>query len=198
MDKIFSTRFEGELSVGRTNTLLKAGVENIKNYAYFNQSAVPAQFDGNIQVLSATLKQDFKMGIFHLDNDITWQKSSNQEILPLPDLTLYSNLYMDFKLAKKVLSVQLGADVRYFTSYYAQSFMPNTGQFHLQPENDLVKIGNYPIVNVYANIHLKRTRIYVMMYHINQGMGNKNAFLVPHHPINPRLFKFGLSWNFYD
>ncbi len=198
MDKIFKTRFEGELFVGRSKTLLKAGVENIKNFAYFNQSAVPAQYDGNIQVLSATLKQDFKLGILHLDNDITWQKSSNQEILPLPDLTLYSNLYLDFKLAKKVLSVQLGGDVRYFTSYYAQSFMPNTGQFHLQPENDLVKVGNYPIVNVYANIHLKRTRIYVMMYHINQGLGKQNSFLVPHHPINPRLFKFGLSWNFYD
>ena len=127
-----------------------------------------------------------------------WQKSSNSEILPLPDINIYSNLYIDFKLAKKILSIQLGGDVRYFTSYYAPGYMPNTGQFHLQPDNDRVKIGNYPICNVYANIHLKRTRIYVMMHHINQGMGRQNSFLTPHNPINPRLFKFGISWNFYD
>ena len=198
MDKVFTTRLEGELSIGRSKTLLKAGVENIKNYTYFNQSAVPAQHSGNIQVLSATIKQDLKLGILHFDNEVTWQKSSNSEILPLPDINIYSNLYIDFKLAKKILSIQLGGDVRYFTSYYAPGYMPNTGQFHLQPDNDRVKIGNYPICNVYANIHLKRTRIYVMMHHINQGMGRQNSFLTPHNPINPRLFKFGISWNFYD
>ncbi len=41
--------------------------------------------------------------------------------------------------------------------------------FHLQPTDDQVQIGGYPIVNVYANLHLKRTRFYVMMYHVNQG-----------------------------
>ena len=76
--------------------------------------------------------------------------------------------------------------------------MQKTGKFYLQPTADLVEIGNYPIINVYANIHLKRTRIYAMMYHVNEGMGNRNAFYAPHYPINPRLFKFGISWNFYD
>ncbi len=198
MDKEFKTRIEGEIRLPRWRTQLKAGVENIKNYTYFNQQALPDQYNGNIQILSASLKQDFKLGIFHLDTDVTWQRSSNQTILPLPDLSLYGNLYIDAKLAKNVLSVQLGADVRYFTKYYAPGFMAATGQFFLQPDNDLVEIGNYPVINVYANLHLKRTRIYAMMYHINQGMGNSKYFYAPHYPINPRLFKFGISWNFYD
>ena len=109
MDKEFRTRIEGELSIARWRTRLKAGVENIKNYTYFNQQAVPEQKSGSIQVLSASLNQDFKLGIFHLDNEVTWQKSSDQTVLPLPDLSLYHNFYMQFKLAKKVLSVQLGA-----------------------------------------------------------------------------------------
>ena len=37
-----------------------------------------------------------------------------------------------------------------------------------------------------------------MMYHLNAGMGNRNYFTVPHYPINPRLLKIGISWNFYD
>ena len=170
----------------------------IKNYTYFNQQAVPEQKSGSIQVLSASLNQDFKLGIFHLDNEVTWQKSSDQTVLPLPDLSLYHNFYMQFKLAKKVLSVQLGADVRYFSKYNAPAYMPAIQNFYLQPENDQVEIGGYPIVNVYANLHLKRTRFYVMMYHVNQGMSSPNYFLSPHYPINPRVLKFGLSWNFYD
>ena len=198
LEKEFRTRVEGELNIARWKTNLRAGVENLKNYTYFNQQALPVQHSGNIQVLDATLKQDFKLGIFHLDNEVTWQKSSNETVLPLPDLSLYHNFYLLTKIAKKVLTVQLGADVRYFTEYHAPAYTPAIQQFHLQPENDQVKIGGYPIVSAYVNLHLKRTRIFAMMYHINAGMGNRNSFLVPHHPINPRLFKIGVSWNFYD
>ena len=198
LSKEFRTRVEGELNIDRWRTNLKAGVENIKNYTYFNGQALPQQHSGSIQVISAMLKQDFKLGILHLDNEVTWQKSSNQSVLPLPDLSLYHNLYLLTRLFKKVLTVQLGADVRYFTEYNAPAYQPAIQQFHLQPESDQVKIGGYPIVNVYANLHLKRTRIFVMMYHINSGMGNRNSFLVPHYPINSRLLKIGVSWNFYD
>ncbi|WP_455963719.1 putative porin [Bacteroides bouchesdurhonensis] len=198
MAKEFHTRVEGELNIARWRTRLNAGVENIKNFTYFNQQALPAQKSGSLQVVSARFNQDFKLGIFHLDNEVVWQKSSDQDVLPLPDFSLYHNFYMQFKLAKKVLSVELGADVRYFSKYFAPAYMPATEQFYLQPDNDRVKIGGYPIVNVYANLHLKRTRFYVMMYHVNQGISKPNYFLAPHYPINPRVLKFGLSWNFYD
>ena len=198
MDKEFRTRVEGELNIARWGTNLRANVENIKNYTYFNPSAMPEQNGGNIQILSATLAQNFRLGILHLDNEVTWQKTSNEAVLPLPQFSLYHNLYILTKLAKKVLTVQLGADVRYFTTYNAPAYAPGIQQFHLQPTNDQVEIGGYPIVNVYANLQLKRTRIFAMMYHVNAGMGKPNYFLVPHYPINPRLFKIGISWNFYD
>lgn len=198
MEKEFRTRIEGELNIARWKTNLRAGVENVKNYTYFNPKALPEQFGGNLQILSATLSQNFRLGIFHLDNEVTWQKSSNNAVLPLPELSLYHNFYLQTKLAKKVLSVQIGADVRYFTKYNAPAYMPVTQQFYLQPTNDQVEVGGYPIVSVYANLHLKRTRIFAMMYHVNQGMGKANSFLAPHYPINPRLLKIGLSWNFYD
>ena len=198
MSKEFRTRVEGELNIDRWRTNLKAGMENIKNYTYFNSKGLPQQHSGNIQVLSAVLRQDFKLGVLHLDNEVAWQKSSNESVLPLPDFSLYHNLYLLGKVFKKVLTIQLGADVRYFTKYYAPAYQPALQQFQLQPEENRVELGGYPIVNVYANLHLKRTRIFVMMYHVNAGMGNRNSFLVPHHPINSRLLKIGVSWNFYD
>ena len=198
MSKEFRTRVEGELNIDRWRTNLKAGMENIKNYTYFNSKGLPQQHSGNIQVLSAVLRQDFKLGVLHLDNEVAWQKSSNESVLPLPDFSLYHNLYLLGKVFKKVLTIQLGADVRYFTKYYAPAYQPALQQFQLQPEENRVELGGYPIVNVYANLHLKRTRIFVMMYHVNAGMGSRNSFLVPHHPINSRLLKIGVSWNFYD
>ena len=75
MSKVFRTRVEGELEIPRWGTKLNAGVENIKNYAYLDSHATPNQFGKNIQVISASLQQNFKVGIFHLDNEIIWQKS---------------------------------------------------------------------------------------------------------------------------
>lgn len=217
LSKIMRTRIEGKLSVDRWKTQLKARVENIKNYTYLDNTSVKytetssgkevttykndvavKQNSGNIQVFSAALRQDFKLGIFHLDNEITYQKSSNQDVLPLPELTLYHNLYIKFGLAKKVLQIEMGADVRYFTQYYAPDYTPAIGQFYLQNKETRYKLGGYPLLNGYINLHLKRTRIFIAMYNLIQGQGEKSYFLAPHYPLNPRLLKFGLSWNFFD
>ncbi len=198
LEKVFRTRIEGELSSERLGSRIKIGVEYIKNYTYFNSLATPEQYSENLQIVMAGLQQNFRLGIFHLDNEIIWQKTSNSSVLPLPELSFYHNFYIQTRLAKKVLSIRLGADVRYFTRYYAPAYMPAIQQFHLQAEDNRVSIGSYPFVNVYANLHLKRTRFFVMMSHVNQGSGSSNYFLVPHYPVNPRLLQFGLSWNFYD
>ncbi len=209
LDKEFRTRIMGEFSIKRWKTRIKAGVENIKNYTYLANTSIASPNEGymsrlavkqesnNIQVISATLNQDFKVGILNLDTEFTYQKTSNKEVLPLPELNLYANLYLKFKIAK-VLNTEIGADVRYFTSYYAPDYSAALGQFCQQNQADKIEIGNYPIVNIYANFLLKETRFYVMYYHINEGTGNMNYFLAPHYPMSPKTLWFGLSWNFYN
>ena len=118
--------------------------------------------------------------------------------MPLPLLNVYSNLYLKFVYAK-VLKIQIGADARYFSSYYAPDYAPALEQYFVQEGEHKVQVGGYPFINVYANFHLKQVRFYVMYYHVTQGLfENSNSFLAPHYPVNPRMFKLGLSWNFWD
>ena len=37
-----------------------------------------------------------------------------------------------------------------------------------------------------------------MMTHVNKGSGDKNYFFVPHYPLNGSVFRFGVSWNFFN
>ncbi len=210
------TRIEGTLSNKRSRTALRVGLENVTNYAYFavNKTLLPKvntesvnntdyshnitsmQHSGNIQVFSATLKQDVKVGPLNWENEVTYQTSSNQDILPLPTVNIYSNLYLLFRFAK-VLRVEIGGDIRYFTKYYAPDYAPTIGQFAIQDANKpRIKCGNYPIVNAYANLHLKRCRIYVAVNHANAGTGR--MFLAPHYPLNPMTIHWGVSWNFFN
>jgi len=191
---IYRTHVGGTFSIPTRLLSLNVSVENITNYIYFNSVALPTQYTGNIQVLAANLKLDFHVGKFVLENNVVYQVSSQPGMLPLPDLTLYHNLYFD-DLWFKVLSMQLGVNVRYHTAYYAPSYMPATGQFFTQSN---VLIGNYPVMNAYLNFHLKRTRFFLEYYHVNQLFMKGAYYSMPNYPIDPTIMKMGVSWNFYD
>ena len=183
-----------EVNLESTRTNLSAGVESIQNYVYFNTQGTPDQFESNLQVITARLKQDFRFGAFNWENEAVYQLSSEKKILPLPQLSLYSNMYLGVKLAK-VLTLQLGADVHYHTSYYAPYYQPATQQFQLQEE---VEVGNYPLINAYANLHLKQARFFVMFYNVGSKFVDPEYFSLPHYPLNPMSMKMGISVTFND
>lgn len=210
-DNELRQRIEGVIDIPHTQTTITVGVENIKNFSYFQNTGImlnantnnpivsnnvsSMQCGDNIQIVSANLRQNFKLGILHWENDVTYQTCSHTDVLPLPTVSLYTNLYLQFKIAK-VLKTEFGADMKYFTRYYAPDYSPVIGMFMNQNSLKKVKIGNYPMFSVYANFDLKRTRFYVMYHHANQSDGH--YFWGPGYPMNPASIRFGLSWNFYD
>ena len=210
MSKIIHTRIEGKFGYEKTKTTVRVAFDNIKNHTFFamgynvtddfgrtGNTLSVVQKSGAISLLTLELQQKLKLGPLHWDNVITYQKSSDDMALPVPDLNIYTNLFLRFKIAR-VLKCDFGADARFFTKYYAPDYSPALGQYAVQTSNNRTEVGNYPIVNVYANFHLQRTRFFVMMSHINAGQGKPDYFLAPHYPLNQRIFRFGVSWNFYN
>lgn len=210
-------KIDGTLRLKKFGTKLQVGFENVSNYTYFGMqntllegkstsSIIPTDYShsvgvkqaSSVQVFGATLSQDLSWKIIHWDNHLSFQTSTDQDALPLPKFNAYTNLYLLFRIGiNKILRVQIGGDMRFFTSYYAPDYSPAIQQFATQDVNhERVKIGGYPIVGAYVNMHLKHCRIYVSARHVNAGSGH--SFLVPHYPINPMTIHFGLSWNFFN
>ncbi len=204
------THLEGLFSYDKTRTSLRVAIDEIQNYTYFGMSynysntgrkALTAgvyQEATNLNILTLQLKQDFAFGPFNWENMVTYQNTSSKAVLPLPTLNLFSNLYLKFKIAR-VLSVELGGCMTYFTKYEAPDYLPQISSFAVQKNADSrVEIGGYPFIDVYANMHLKRARFFISMNHINAGSGSKQYFLAPHYPTNARILRVGVSWNFYN
>ena len=190
--KIRRVNFGGRLDLPFSGTSLSVDVDNIQNYIYFNDKYLPTQHGSNIQIFSARLNQDFRLGILNWRNRVTYQTSSNDNVIPLPKLAVYSNLFLLFKVA--TLHVQLGVDCDYYTSYYGLAYQPATASFATQRK---VKVGNYPFMNVYANMKLSKARFFVLFSHFNQGLfGGNNYFSVPDYPLNPRRLQLGVSVDF--
>jgi hypothetical protein len=186
---------KGRIGLPKRDISVGVQFQNLTNYVFLGEDCMPVQYNDNLQVLAVDLLAKLRAWRFHLDVQAVYQLTGNKEVLPLPDVALYGNFYYKDKFFK-VLTVQIGATVRYHTEYYGNAYMPALGQFYVQRE---VLIGNYPEVNVYANFHLKTVRFFVQYYHLNKGLfGGVNYLSMPNYPINPGTLQFGLSWNFWE
>ncbi len=209
LENITHMHVGGTLSFPKTRTQLRVAYDAIENHTYFATTWTDTgesrlynavnvkQNSGTVSVLTAELQQDFVLGPLNWQSVVTVQKTSDEDVLPLPSVNVYSNLFLRFKIAR-VMKCDFGADVRYFTEYNAPSYVPGMGMYAVQGNDEKIKVGNYPTVNIYANFHLQQTRFFVMLSHINAGSGNKRYFLSPYYPMNERVFRFGLSWNFFN
>ena len=173
---------------------LNVAFENITQHIYFDADGLPQQMNGNIQLLSADLQLNLTTPWVNLDNRVVYQHTSSA-YLPLPALTMYNNLYYHGTWVK-ALDVQIGVDMRFFTKYYAPVLNPALGQFCIQNQE---QVGNYPVMNVYANFYVKhiRLKLFAQYQHFNASFMNKQYFSMPTYPMAPDMFRAGLSWHFY-
>ena len=189
-DSSFISKLAPELGL-----VAKVNESNLSNYIYLDKNSTPAQSSDNISISRLTLREQLKIWYLHFDNEITYQyTNASEDVMDLPQVCLYSNLYLLTKPLFKVLIVQLGADMRYNSKYYAPAYMPATGLYYAQTEE---KIGDYPYYDLYLNFHLKSFRVFLEYNHINNVWSNTHNYLVtPGYALDQDYFKFGLSVNF--
>jgi hypothetical protein len=187
----------GSLQVSNEALKLEAGahLSLVTDLVYYTDSARPAQYGGVVSLIGLNLKKHFSAGIFHSDHLIHYQLSSDNNVVRLPDLSYYTSNYISFTVVKNALTAQLGFDLYYYTRYRALAFAPSSGIFHNQ---DIMELGNYPYLNPFLTAKLKRTRFYLRYDHPYAGLIKKNYFHVLNYPMPGRVFRFGLSWTFYD
>lgn len=166
----------------------------INNFIYNNYQGIPSQTGKELLVISAFADKDFNYRNLHFRVRALWQQASNEEFIHIPDFSAFVSAYYKF-VVSKVLFAQIGADTRYNTKYYADAYSPATGLFYLQNEK---KYGNYPYIDVYANLRLKRTIVFFKMLNIGTNFIDGEYITTPHYPMPRSTFRFGLSWLFYD
>lgn len=170
-------------------------VEQLVNLIYFDSLALPAQYSQSVSILKWRVTKDLYLGKFGMQNALEGAKLSNTQVIRSPDFFVYSSLFYQNRLFKKVLNLRMGIDVRYNSAYVPYAYMPATTDFYLQNN---VKLEDYPVFDFFAVANLKRARLFFKVEHINQGIQREGYFQSPYYPIGKRAFKLGVSWSFYD
>jgi hypothetical protein len=189
----------GEIRMPALNLWVSADYSLLTDHIWFDRDAMPRQYEGAISILSLRADNELKFWKFRFRNRLLLQSSSHADIVPLPLLTAKSSLRLyhefRFKSTGGRLETSLGAELQWNTPWYAPAYMPATGLFYTQ---DQTRAGNYPYVNLFLNLKLKRTRGFIAFDHVNQGLSGYNYFMVPGYPMPVRTFRYGVAWTFYN
>lgn len=192
--KVSKTKVEAILEIPKWKFEASFGYSLVNNYIYHDTLGVIRQHNGNVNVMSAYLKKNFKIWYFHLDNEVLFQYSSDTKVLSLPMFTFRLKYYLEFQAVKNVLTMQIGANVTFNTQYYAPAYNPALGTFQLQ-EREL--IGNNPYIDVFVNMQWKRVSVFLKVINVGQGWPEGDMFSAYQYVKPYRAFKIGIHWPFY-
>ncbi len=183
----------GSASLPRFGTTLSAHYATLGNYIYFGNDRLPAVCPSPIHVVEARVQHLYHWRILNCEIEGVYQLSSNKEALPLPMFAGRMHIFLQFPIAK-VMFTQAGIECYYHTSYKAPTYDIASMQFYNQNEST---IGNYPILNAYANFKLRRVRFYVVYYNWGDFFLRGNGrFSLPHYPTTPPNVRLGISFDF--
>ena len=166
----------------------------VNNFMYWNETALPAQANSEFSVAQVFIGKDFKFGGLNIQNSVQYQKSTSEKYIHIPQVSTRNTIFIE-GLISKVLTFQLGVDMRYDTEYYADYYNPAMGTFYVQHNE---KIGNYPWLDAFVNLKIKRTRFYVKYTNMGTKIIKSGYYTTPSYPAQIASASFGLSWTFYD
>jgi hypothetical protein len=169
------------------------------NYIYITDS-MPAAYTKPISITALTLEKEFIVWKFHSYNKLTYQVSENRNVIEVPSLLFYTSTYFDhtwrFNLTEGQIRTMIGFDINYNSGFNGYNYIPALAMFYQQGNPQTA--GNYPYLDLWLNLRLKRTRFFLKFEHINSSVENKDYYYAVNYPAKIRSFKFGLSWTFYD
>jgi hypothetical protein len=175
---------------------IKASYSILDNYTYFNEEAKPVQATETINYLKIKASSSLTYRKFTLDNTVMYQQvSKGADIFRVPEIVTRNTLYYSNYFFKgKPLFIQTGVTFKYFTPFKANAYNPLLSEFVLQ---NTTEIGDYPIVDIFVNMQVRRTRLYFNFENITASFTGRNYYAAPNYPYRDFTFRFGLVWNFF-
>lgn len=190
------TRFEVMFKVPDYGIELGFWQSVLKDKVYYDENSLPQQCSDAVSVTSIYAQKDFTIKGLHLNHRFLVELTSDRKVMPVPTFSAFLSYFYEFWIKRDVLRMQAGVDARYNTSYYAPSWNPALSVFYNQNE---VSVGSYPYIDLFVTAKWKRMRIFLKYQHLNCHLfGNGEYFAIAKYPLNPGMFKFGISWAFYD
>ncbi len=186
---------QGEFGILLMGFDLNASYTRITGYTYLNQNIQPVQYLKGLSILAAHANKEFRIKHWITTIYASFQQVNPYSVLQQPALIGKLTLSYDVVLFKNALHAQVGISGTYHSEWFQDAYMPALRAFYRQ--NRYIA-GNYPYLDAFVNLNIKRARIFIKYEHFNAAFMNYNYMVVPDYPQGDAALKFGISWLFFD
>jgi hypothetical protein len=171
-----------------------------QNLIYLGENALPAQADKKVQHILAGVDLHVKVWKkFNIHHTVTYQKVSDTSVLRIPTWTNATQVYWESWLFKKATLVQFGFDIWHRSSCAGYMYNPVMQSYYVSSiDNPLHTMPMMLSSDVFVNLQIRKTRIFLKLSNAFQGLGQKGYFTTPYYTGIPRSLDFGISWKFFD
>jgi hypothetical protein len=183
-------RFNDNVRIG-----LGAEYNSYSNYIFYDSTLLPQQQNGTFNVLTLSLRQQFQLAHFKWYGSLRYNLVSAVDPIRLPPVIARQTFIGEWQLFKAAITFQVGCDLTYIGSYYADGYHTNLSVFYVQ---DAIKLKSYMYFDPFVAIQIKSVRAYIRAEHVNAGLMGRTYYMIPHYPGNDLALKLGLSWIFND
>lgn len=185
-----STTIGGSYTIPKLQINLIGRYHLLNNYIFFDSTGIVQQTGTPVSILQLMVQKDFKVGNFHLDNLFAFQQTS-EDFIRLPQIFGKHSLYYA-GLWFKVLSVELGFDLRYNDAYFSEYYNPVTGQFQLQNRQ---RVEFYPAVDAFFSLRIQKFRAFVKMENITSfARPDEYFYQTAYYPNVKASIRMGVKW----
>ncbi len=190
-ERIFSFTGEYRYKTIRTGATFRS----LGNYTYFDDSVLPRQAANPGSVMQLYVSGTIPLHYFGINLRAVYQTTSMAAFLHLPLLTGKMDLFFKKWIFKGAAHLQTGFQLSYYTSYYADAYMPELRAFYTQHEK---KIGDYLYLDAYASMKIKSFRFFLQGKNLLGFFGNNYYYNSPGYPAADGGFYLGVSWKLYN
>ncbi|MFP4691971.1 MAG: putative porin [Bacteroidales bacterium] len=163
---------------------------------FLNAAAYPVQRDDVVSVWTARLSARFEPGVFRTRHELLYQFLDERHYEQFPPWVSHHSFYAAFSLFDEALFTHIGFDVRYNAPYEPMAYMPVLRQFYRQYDYES---GHVFLVDAFVNAQISRARLFVKFQHLaGLVFDHGPVYDIPFYPLPEAMFKFGVSWMFFD
>lgn len=193
-NKVKTSHLQLKMESGIAN--IQANYYQLSDAVVLDENAMPVQLDDVVRVFSLRLESTLNIGRFYASNDIVFQHTNESGFETFPGLLSQHSVFAKFVLFDGALNGNAGFDIRYNSPYQQMAYMPMVRQFYVQnsyeSDHDI-------LLDVFLNARISRARLFVKLEHILGLLPDaRPIYGIPFYPLPEAMFKFGISWMFFD
>lgn len=200
-DNIGVDQIKGTIKVDLERFRLRPSLtlNRINNYIYFGLDRAVQQSGSEAFMIMPGLEANVRIGKkFRWDTEVIYTSLGGEgsEAFRIPDWYGNTKFYFDSPAFDENVFVQLGVDIRFKSSFFAEAYFPAHQQFHLQ--NDF-EVYAYPVADFFLNFRINRTRVLLKYNHLNAGfMAQEGYFVTPDYTGYKSFLDLGITWYLFD